>query len=124
MSSKSSSPQQQAAPMARTGVSEMDYSRFMSQGLNLASGNDLLGLSVRKENLVQGKTTTRGGGIDIFGWHPGETKSTEFFKEDNFKTVGQETLDKMMSMFSMRKKEVDQKQLMPGRAQVYKDILA
>lgn len=78
MSSNSSS-QQQAAPVARTGVSEMDYSKFVSQGLNLASGSDLLGLSVRKENLVQGKTTTSGGGIDIFGWHPGEKKSTEFF---------------------------------------------
>jgi len=120
MSSKSSSPQQQAQAQARTGVSEIDYAKFLSQGLNLASGGDLLGLSARKEKITQ--TGFKPGSFNIFG--SGSEDVYTFQKESDFKTVGQETLDKMMSMFSIRKKEVDQKQLMPGRAQVYKDILA
>lgn len=123
MSSKSSSVGDQAAAVSRSGVGGKELRDFMAQGMNMASGGDLLGLSVRKENLKQ-VGYYADDGIDIFGWNPNKTESFLFEREQDFKTVGQETLDKMMSMFSKRKKEVDQKMVMPGRSQVAKDILA
>lgn len=122
MSSKSSSPQQQVNAQSRIGVSEREYADFMHMGSTLASGGDLLGLKVRSEQMKH-VGSHYDDGIDILGWKPNKTETHVYERESKFKTVGQETLDKMMSMFSLRKKEVDQKRLMPGNSQTRADIL-
>ena len=104
------------AQAPRTGVSELDYSRFMSQGMNLASGTDLLNLTTRQEQMSKDYTIRQ---RSLFG-----ADYIDVLKpEEQFKSVSQETLDKMMGMFTNRKKEVDQKKLMPGSSQVLPDIL-
>lgn len=103
--------QKTSKPNIRTGVSELDYSKFANQGANLAS-TDLMDLSVRNENperLNAGNPTT----MNPFAG----PNAPKWGAEAGFMAMSQDTLDKMMSMFSMRKKEVDTKRAMPGLSQ-------
>jgi hypothetical protein len=94
-----------------------DYDKFMSQGMNMASGEPLMGATARAEQMTL-VGAHYDDGIDILGWKPNKTQTLLYEREKNFKTVGQDALDKMMSMFQMRKKEVDTKKTMPGRSQL------
>lgn len=117
MSSSSAGNSAPSANDKRVGVQESDYQKFIMQGNTLAS-SDLSSLMARQENMTFLGSTTKDKGVDIFGWHPGKETTYNWERERDFKTVSQETLDKMLSMFQMRKKEVDTKKIMPGRSQL------
>lgn len=116
-SMSSSSSKKSGAAQSRVGMALTDYDKFMSQGMNMASGDPLFNATARAEQMTL-VGAHYDDGIDILGWKPNKTQSLLYEREKNFKTVGQDALDKMMSMFQMRKKEVDTKKTMPGRSQL------
>jgi hypothetical protein len=88
-----------------------DYNQFVDQGRQLASGANLQSATARDENFDLLRTVRSD---DLLGMR--EVKI--YGEEKDFKTVGQDTLDRIMSMFQMRKSDIDTKKSMPGRSQL------
>jgi hypothetical protein len=95
----------------RTGMNVSDYNQFIDQGRQLASGADLLVGTARDENFDLLRTVRSN---DLLGLR----EQKIYGAEKDFKTVGQDTLDKMMSMFKARKSDIDTRKAMPGRSQL------